>query len=248
MSESLTVCCVGTGDAFGTGGRLNSCFHLTAGDEQLLLDCGCSSLIGLQRCGIDPAGIDSIIISHLHGDHFGGIPFLLLEAKYVSQRTRPLTLIGPPGLQQQVEAALEVLYPGAIVGEVGFPLRYRQFDSTVTMTEGGFAIDCFQVKHGSSENVFGLKLAVFGKQLGYSGDTEWTDNLIPLADGCNLLIAECFAYRQPTPSHLDYQTLLQRRTELKCKRLVLTHPGIDMLQNRAKLRFDLLNDGDLIEL
>lgn len=96
MAIEMKIHCVGTGDAFGSGGRLNTCFHLQLENEQLLLDCGCSSLIGMQRCGIEPAAIDTVVISHLHGDHFGGLPFLLLEAKYVSRRQRPLTLIGPP--------------------------------------------------------------------------------------------------------------------------------------------------------
>ncbi|MDX2494149.1 MAG: MBL fold metallo-hydrolase, partial [Desulfuromusa sp.] len=98
VNTLATLRCIGTGDAFGSGGRLNSCFHLAAAGEQLLLDCGCSSLIGMQRCGVIPSEIDTVIISHLHGDHFGGIPYLLLEGKYISQRIRPLTLVGPPGL------------------------------------------------------------------------------------------------------------------------------------------------------
>ena len=248
MSEAVVLRCVGTGDAFGSGGRLNSCYHLAVAGEQLLLDCGCSSLIGMQKCDLDPAGIDSVVISHLHGDHFGGIPFLLLEAKYVSQRSRPLVLIGPSGLQQQVNAALEALYPGILGTGLGFPLVYRQLDPAQTMVEGGFAISCWQVKHGSSQAVYGLRIAVAGKVLSYTGDTEWTESLIPLAAGSDLLIAECFAYSQPTPSHLDYQTLVQRRADLNCRRVVLTHLGSEMLAQQAGLEFEVANDGDLFEL
>ena len=247
MSNLVRIRCVGTGDAFGSGGRLNSCFHVAVANEQLLLECGCSSLIGLQRCGIDPADIDTIIVSHLHGDHFGGIPFMLLEAKYVSQRQRPLTLIGPPGLQQQVEATLEALYPGAIGTEVGFPLIYRQLNPTEVLTEGGYSLRCWPVLHGRSPHVYGLQLTAANKQISYTGDTEWTETLIALADGSDLLIAECFAYAQTTSSHLDYQTLVKRRADLNCKKLVLTHPGTEMLKHRD-LQFDLLNDGDLIQV
>jgi ribonuclease BN (tRNA processing enzyme) len=248
VNTPLKVCCIGTGDAFGSGGRLNSCFHLAAGNEQLLLDCGCSSLIGLQRSGIDPAGIDTVVISHLHGDHFGGIPFLLLEGKFVSQRKRPLTLIGPPGLQQQVEEALEALYPGAIGKEVDFPVIYRQLEPEEMLQQGSFRIGCCQVKHGSSPHVFALRIETAGKSLCYSGDTEWTDNLIPLVSGSDLFIAECFAYEQPTPSHLDYRTLLAKRGQLACQRLVLTHLGKEMLEKIPDLELDVVNDGDLISL
>lgn len=248
MSSTVSLRCVGTGDAFGSGGRLNSCFHLAVAGEQLLLDCGCSSLIGLQRCGIDPADIDTVVITHLHGDHFGGIPFLLLEGKFVSRRQRPLTLIGPPGLRQQVEIVLAALYPGAIGKGLDFPVYYRQLEPAGALTAGSFQVDCCQVKHGSSSHVYALRVEVAGKIICYTGDTEWTDNLLPLVDGSDLLIAECFAYDQPMPSHLDYQTLLKNRANLTCRRLVLTHLGPKMLAKRAELELEIVNDGDLIEL
>ena len=93
-----------------------------------------------------------------------------------------------------------------------------------------------------------MRIKVAGKSISYSGDTEWTENLLALADGSDLLIAECCAYDQPTPSHLDYQTLLQRRTDLNCKQLMLTHLGPKMLQQRDALQIAVLNDGDLIVL
>ena len=248
MSAAVRLHCVGTGDAFGSGGRLNSCYHLAAAGEQLLLDCGCSALIGLQRCAIDPAGIDTIIISHLHGDHFGGLPFFLLEAKFVSRRQRPLTLIGPPGLKRQVTAAFEALYPGTIGAGFDFPILYRQLAPSAVQQQGPFQIGCCRVKHGSSRQVYGLRVEVAGKIISYTGDTEWINTLPVLADGSDLLIAECFAYDQPVPSHLDYQTLVQRRAELNCKKLVLTHLGPEMLRQRGNLQFSVLADGDLLDL
>ncbi|SHJ19588.1 Ribonuclease BN, tRNA processing enzyme [Malonomonas rubra DSM 5091] len=240
--------CVGTGDAFGSGGRLNSCYHLHYGQEQLLLDCGCSSLIGLQRCGLDPAGIDAIVISHLHGDHFGGIPFLLLEAKFVSQRQRPLTLIGPPKLESQVRAAVDALYPGTVDDGFAFPLVYKTLQPGEILTQGCFEIGSYAVKHGSSADVFALQVAVGGKKIAYTGDSEWVDSLIDLAAGSEIMLTECFAYAHPVPSHLDYQTLLQKRDSLCSKRLLLTHMGPEMLAKIDELEFETVSDGDLIQL
>lgn len=248
MTEGLKLRCVGTGDAFGSGGRLNACFHLQLDSEQILLDCGCSSLIGMQRCGIEAEAIDSVVVSHLHGDHFGGLPFLLLEAKYVSRRQRPLTLIGPPDLQRQLDAALQVLYPGTADDGFGFPLIYRQLDPESCLQQGAFKIYCRQVKHGRSPHAYALRLEAAGKAIAYTGDTEWTDSLIELSNDSDLLIAECFAYAQPVPSHLDYQTLQQHRHELNCKRLVLTHLGPEMLEKQTELSLEILNDGDMIDL
>ncbi len=245
---SVQLRCVGTGDAFGSGGRLHSCYHLQTDKMQLLLDCGCSSIAGLHGCGIKPDEIDLIVVSHLHGDHFGGIPFLFLEAKYVSRRSRPLTLVGPPGLQQQIEATLESLYPGAIGKGVDFPVHYRQLEPETGLQFGDLKLTCRPVVHGSSPHVFGLRVEIAERVISYSGDTEWTDELLELAAGSDLFIAECFSYGPETPSHLDYQTLLKKRQLLDCRRLVLTHLGEALLERLEELELEVLKDGDLLRL
>jgi ribonuclease BN (tRNA processing enzyme) len=99
---------LGCGDAFGSGGRFNTCFKIDAKQAAILLDCGASSLVALKARHIDPNVIDAIMLSHLHGDHFGGLPFLLLDAQLLSRRTRPLVIAGPPGTRTRLDAALEV--------------------------------------------------------------------------------------------------------------------------------------------
>jgi len=244
----IQLCCIGTGDAFGSGGRLSSCYYLKTPLAQILLDCGCSSLIGMQRCGVVAAEIDTVIISHLHGDHFGGIPYLLLEGKYASRRRKPLTLIGPPGLQQRVEAVSKAFYPGIMGSKTNFPVEYRELEPKKSLQINSAHIECFQVKHGSCKQAYGLRVEIGVKTVSYTGDTEWTENLIPLSQGSDLLIAECFAYDQPLPSHLDYQTLLKQRSRLGCRKLVLTHMGPDMLSRLDELELETVNDGDLIEI
>ena len=72
---------LGSGDAFGSGGRLNTCFMVDAADIRFLIDCGATSLVAMNRCGVDPNSIDMILLSHLHGDHFGGVMFMLVHAE-----------------------------------------------------------------------------------------------------------------------------------------------------------------------
>lgn len=242
----VTLQCVGSGDAFGSGGRLNSCYHLSTAAGTLLIDCGCSSLIGLQRCGLKAEEISTIVVSHLHGDHFGGIPFLLLEGKYSSRRERPLTLIGPEGLQIQVEAALDALYPGAFDDGFEFAVDYVTMTPRKLLSYDHFSLEAWQVKHGRSTNVYGLRIKAGGKIISYTGDTEWTEQLIPLAEASDLLVAECFAYDKPVPSHLDYQTLLKQRQRLGCRRLVMTHMGPEVLDHLDVLELEAFNDGDII--
>jgi ribonuclease BN (tRNA processing enzyme) len=82
----LTI--IGSGDAFGSGGRFNTCFFLETAKGKLLVDCGASSLVALKAQGLDPNEVDGIVLSHLHGDHFGALPFLLMDAQSVPYAAR----------------------------------------------------------------------------------------------------------------------------------------------------------------
>ena len=71
---------IGTGDAFGSGGRFNTCFLVESSGLRFLIDCGATSLTALNRFDVDPDSIDAVFISHLHGDHFGGLVFMRSRA------------------------------------------------------------------------------------------------------------------------------------------------------------------------
>src|SRR5574337_1259903 len=115
----LTI--VGSGDAFGSGGRLNTCFLLETTKATLLLDCGASALPALKGQGIDPNRVDGIILSHLHGDHFGGLPFFLLDGQFLSRREKPLLIAGPPSSRTRIDAALEAFFPKSTRSKWRFP-------------------------------------------------------------------------------------------------------------------------------
>ena len=100
---------VGCGDAFGSGGRFNTCFHVTGTRVNFLIDCGASSLPALKRFGIARDEIDLVLITHFHGDHFAGLPFLLLDAQF-TRRTRPLVIAGPEGIETRLTQAMEVMF------------------------------------------------------------------------------------------------------------------------------------------
>src|SRR2546425_407138 len=109
---SVRVTILGSGDAFGSGGRFQTCILIESGATRLLLDCGASSLTAMRRFGVDPVAVEAVALSHLPGGHFGGVPVLLLHAQF-RRRERALTLAGPPGLEARVSAAMEVLFPGS---------------------------------------------------------------------------------------------------------------------------------------
>jgi len=76
-----------------------------SGDEHLLADCGATSLTALKAQGIDPGSVTGVVITHLHGDHFGALPFLILDGQF-RRRTAPLTILGSPGIRERLPAAM----------------------------------------------------------------------------------------------------------------------------------------------
>src|SRR3546814_14825341 len=110
---------LGSGDAFGSGGRLNTCFHVGSGagdgSGAFLIDCGATALPAMKAAGIDRNGIDTILITHFPGDHFGGVPFFILDAQFFATRTAPLTIAGPQGLRDWYARALEPAFNGSCV-------------------------------------------------------------------------------------------------------------------------------------
>ena len=233
---------LGSGDAFGSGGRFQTCIHVESGASQLLLDCGASSLIAMRRFGVDPQAIDTVILSHLHGDHFGGVPFLILDGQF-KRRTRPLLVAGPPGVEKRVREAMEVFFPGSTRIERKFETRFVELADRVAVEVGPVHVTGYEVSHASGAPPFALRITGEGKIVTYSGDTEWTESLVDAARGADLFIAEALSYDKRIRYHLDLATLLEHRSRLDCRRLILTHMGEDVLARLDGLAVEAAEDG-----
>jgi ribonuclease BN (tRNA processing enzyme) len=244
----VTIQVLGSGDAFGSGGRLQTCFLLSAGDERVLVDCGATALVAMRRFGVAPDAIDAVFLSHLHGDHFGGLPFLLLEAQFISRRERPLTIAGPPGTRERLQATLEALYPGSSGTSWRFPLGFVELRPLERQRLGGVTVTAHPVEHPSGAPAYALQLACDGRRIAYSGDTAWTEQLIEVARDSDLLIVECYAFEPKASHHLDFRTLSRRRAELATRRVLLTHMGAEMLSRLDGIDWETAEDGLLIEL
>lgn len=233
---------LGSGDAFGSGGRLQTCILLESGGFRCLVDCGASSLIALKRAAIDPNDIDTILVTHLHGDHFGGIPFVVLDGQF-SRRSRRLLVAGPPGLTERVTRAMEVFFPGSSRAQRRFATEFFELAEGTPRAVGPLRVTPYEVVHACGAPPYALRIELDGRTIAYSGDTEWTDRLIPAAAGADLFISEAYCYDKAVRFHLDYATLAQRRSELGAKRLIITHMGPDMLARVADLPVEAAHDG-----
>ena len=244
----VTVRVLGCGDAFASGGRLQTCFFVDADPDRLLIDCGATAMVGMRQFGVDPGLVDTVLLSHLHGDHFGGLPFLLLEAQFVSKRARPLVLAGPPGTRDRLLQALEVMFPGSSKLAWRFPLDIVELTPGRSDRFGATSVLPFEVEHPSGAPAFALRLTCRDQVIAYSGDTEWTETLPEIARDADLFILECFAYAPRPKFHLDFQTLRTRWQDLGARRTVLTHMSCDMLDRLDRVDVETAHDGMLIDL
>jgi ribonuclease BN (tRNA processing enzyme) len=246
--SGATVRFLGSGDAFGSGGRFQACLHVHSESVNLLLDCGASSLIAMRRFGVEPNKIDAILVSHLHGDHFGGIPFFVLDAQLISKRTRSLIVAGPPGVRERVMQAMEVLFPGSSQVQQKFDVEFVEMRDRQRVRIGGTELTPYEVAHASGAPAYALRVECEGKVIAYSGDTEWTDALLEVARGSDLFICEAYFFEKKVRYHLDYRTLVEHREALACKRLILTHMSADMLGRAEGLDVECADDGKEIVL
>ncbi|HEY3680412.1 MAG TPA: MBL fold metallo-hydrolase [Bradyrhizobium sp.] len=238
---------VGCGDALGSGGRYNTCFHLTGGNVNCLIDCGASSLPALKKLGIAREDIDLILITHFHGDHFAGLPFFMLDAQF-SRRSRPLVIAGPEGVEMRLTQVMEALFEHSSKIKPKFDLSVVALKPDETRRFGTVTVTPYAVVHGESGGPFlGYRIEAEGRVIAYTADTEWTDTLIPLARNADLLVAEAYYYDKIIKNHLSLATLEARLPEIEPKRLILTHMSDDMLARIGTLAHTAAHDGMIVE-
>lgn len=239
---------IGCGDAFGTGGRLNTCFHLTGVQCNVLIDCGASSLIGLKRCNVDRNAIDTILVTHFHADHFGGIPFFILDAQFVAKRSQPLVIAGPPGLPSWYERWMETAFAGSSQTQQKFPLSLVELEIGRRNEIGPLSVTPYPVRHSDPAGpCLGFRMETEGRVIGFSGDTEWVEELVSIGRNADLFICEAYMRDREVRAHMALAQLEQRLSEINPKRLVLTHMSEDMYSRRREVAYTGAEDGMVIE-
>ena len=237
---------IGSGDSFGNGGRFQTCILIDGVGYRFLIDCGATSLVALKRTGIDPASIDAVLLTHFHGDHSGGVPYLILDGQF-TKRERPLVVAGPPGVRERMMAIFEAALPTSSRTEQRFGVTYVELREKATRI-GPLEVVALPVAHLPETGPHGLRVRVDDRIVAYTGDTEWCDALPRLADAADLFIAEAYSFEKRIPQHLSHATLLAHRDELRAKRIVLTHAGAETLAHRSELAWPLADDGTEIEI
>lgn len=247
----MKVTIVGSGDAFASGGRAHTCFKIKTEAAGVIVDFGAASIASWKKLKLRFDNIDALVISHLHGDHFGGAPFLLLDCQFIEQRKKPLTIIGPPGLKRKLEAALELFFAGAETLQWRFPLKVEEIPARRKTNVAGLSLETFEVAHASGGLSTGVRLCDGKSVFAYSGDTAWTETLFDLSHGADLFVVECFSGVEKAPQHMDWPTLKANLPGFAAKRIIVTHMSESALGQRASMEeagLTLADDGQVYNI
>jgi ribonuclease BN (tRNA processing enzyme) len=246
---SVNVTTLGTGDAFASRGRFQSGYVITAPGSNTLVDAGPTVLASMKRCGISPADIDTVLISHLHGDHFGGLPFLILEYMWETKRRKNLTIAGPRHLEQRTWSLFRGMYPESDTTEVARKMRFVVLEPGQPARLNKIHVQSARTPHTVKDISLALRVTVGDKLIAYSGDTGWTDELPEISRGADLFLCECTYFESVDLSfHLNYPLIAANRRRFDTKRMILTHIGREVLEHDHEISIEMAHDAMRIEL
>src|SRR5215472_13098698 len=135
----------------------------------MLVDCGATSMAALRSQGLDPGAVDAVVVRHLHGDHFGGLPFLILDGQF-SRRVRPLVIAGPPGTAGRLKAAMETLFPGSSGVRRRFGVEVAELATDGgPLAVGAATVRGWEVEHACGAPPLAVSVTLGGATFGYSG-------------------------------------------------------------------------------
>ncbi|HZQ85709.1 MAG TPA: ribonuclease Z [Acidimicrobiales bacterium] len=217
---SLTF--LGTGNYLAPGRYWNS-FLI---DGTILVEPSPTVLPHLRHCGIRAGDLDAVVISHFHPDHTFGWPFLALELLH-SPRTKPLWIVGPPG----VDAFLAEMMALGSVADIHEQHRARDDTHFVDVTgDGGWQqagplrFRAVEVQHVPDLRCFGYLFDRGGRMIAYSGDTRPCDGLEELVGAAGAVVLECNGPHEPK-THMDVDDVRALRARHPAVPFILTHLG-----------------------
>lgn len=220
-SVRLTV--LGSGTLIPDDDR-RSAAHLIEGDGfRLLLDCGAGTVHGFDRHGVAWRGLTHLALSHFHTDHVGDVAPLLfaLEHGVRPAREATLTLIGPPGVRDFLDALAGA--HGDYVVEPGFPLEVVETARSGSWEAPGlFRLRTHPTRH--TERSVCFRVETDAGVVGYTGDTGEDDAVADFLAGCDVLVAECSLPDPPeVDTHLTPRGVARLARRASPRLLLLTH-------------------------
>lgn len=220
MSNPLDLLFLGSGNAFSTG-RYWGSFLL---DARYLFDASPVVLPHLKQSGVPLDEIEAIFISHFHADHFFGLPFLLLEYSHGGTRTKDLTIVGPPTLEERLRGIVKASYPHLLERETVYDVNFIEVRDGDQGEVGVMNYTAREVTHVADFACFGYRAEIAGRSVAYSGDSVMCEPLVELARGADVFVVECSCWEDDCGPHLCPDDVRELRRRLGPKpTFILTH-------------------------
>jgi len=211
---------IGTGNAFAPGGL---CWNGFVVDERFLFEAPPQALQSLNRLGLDANALEAVVISHHHGDHFLGLPFLLLQWKYYGRRN-PVTIVGPPGTRELASGIALKVYPG--IFDIKYEINWVEANSGDRVAVAGLELEALAVKHDRRlSGSLGFNATLGGRKFAYTGDTAMCDAVRDMARHAEVLVSECASRSDVLDIHMNLvdDIPMVRAAMAPDAQLVLTH-------------------------
>jgi ribonuclease Z len=237
---------LGTANAFGHGGRRRS-HYLVEGETKALIDVGYDTLSGLRSVGLTVADIDYIFISHLHPDHYLGLPQMALENFFVIKKENPIYVYCPPGTRELVLSTTGLLFDELIQTHIDTLFKFVEFDANEVVSFPRGEIKTFEAQHSGNAR---MQLITFeGKKIGYTGDTAYLPEVFSMLLEADITITEASSASHPIPDHTTLDELIEANFP-KDKRIFISHVGESVIKHKHRIKEPLIlaEDGMIIEI
>jgi ribonuclease BN (tRNA processing enzyme) len=247
--KPVTVTLLGTGDAFASFGRSQAGYLVDAPAGRIIMEAGPALLRTLKISGVPTDSFDLLLISHLHGDHFGGLPFLLLDYMWETRRKKTLIIAGPAKLEERTWTLMRTMFPHFELDKIKHKLKFVVLKPESSTRLGKFKVSTIRSPHTKPDISLSLRIDAGGKSIVFSGDSGWNDELVEFSDGADLFLCECTYYESAhLKFHLNYPLLVANRDKFNVRRMVLTHLGREVLSRESEIALEMGYDGMKIEI
>ncbi len=244
MLRTMKLHILGTGTAIPRVERNSSAYLVTTKGLNILIDVGPAVVRRLLKKGFEVNDIDVVIITHFHVDHTADLSTFFFACNYGNvAREKPLTVIGGKGITRFLRD-LRKVYPW--IQPKSYDLEVRSL-ANQSWVMRGVSIMAKQVKHNPES--IGIRLEE-KRSITFSGDTDFSRNLITLADRTDLFIAECAFPERKVKGHLNLASLDRIVEKAVPRRVLLTHlyPEWDTYKGVLHAPYLIAEDGMEIEI